>query len=76
MMQKTFSPVAAQKAQAEYCQKHNAPHFAPLDGVCFRCKKNIYQENGIPGYTTGISHEEATSTLVIYCPHCNLSYCD
>jgi len=76
MTPRTFSPIAARKAQAEYCQKHNAPHFAPRDGICFRCKKDIYQESGIPGHTTGISLEEATTTLVVYCPHCNRSYDD
>lgn len=75
-MEKVFSPAAARKAQMEYCKKINAPLFAPNDGVCYRCKKDIYQKQGLRGYETGISLEKANSTHVIYCPHCNVSYCD
>lgn len=76
MTPKTFSPIAARKAQAEYCLKVNAPHYAPNDGICWRCKKDIYQEQGLPGYTTGISFGEASSRVIVYCPHCNRSYDD
>ncbi len=75
-MEKVFSPVAARKAQEEYCKNKRVPHFAPNDGVCFRCKKDIYQQHGLRGYETGISLNEANTTHVIYCPHCNFSYCN
>lgn len=75
-MEKVFSPVAARKAQEEYCKNKHVPHFAPNNGICFRCKKDIYQQNGLRGYETGISLDEAKTSHVIYCPHCNRSYCD
>ncbi|HHK5661564.1 TPA: hypothetical protein ACQVLZ_004920 [Serratia marcescens] len=58
-MEKLFSPVAARKAQVEYCNNKHVPHFAPYDGICFRCKKDIYQQHGLRGYETGISLDEA-----------------
>jgi len=73
-------------------QRKFEPHFAPSDGVCFRCHKNIYQNFGWKdeGYSrklagldgeevdriTGISLEKASSQLITGCPHCNRSYCD
>ncbi|WP_152562917.1 MULTISPECIES: hypothetical protein [unclassified Serratia (in: enterobacteria)] len=76
MLEKVFSPAAAQKAQAEYCKKINAPHFAPLSGVCWRCKRNIYEKHGSPERSTGISVEEAGRKVICFCPHCNRSYDD
>ncbi|HEC1651073.1 TPA: hypothetical protein R1156_003018 [Yersinia enterocolitica] len=76
MSQKAYSSNAAQKAQAEYCQNKGVPHFAPLNGICFRCKKDIYQQHSLNGHSTGITVERAGSELVTYCPHCNRSYDD
>ncbi|OWF74684.1 hypothetical protein B4902_00735 [Yersinia frederiksenii] len=76
MSQKAYSSNAAQKAQAEYCQNNGVPHFAPHDGICFRCKKDIYQQHSLNGRSTGITVERAGSELVTYCPHCNRSYDD
>lgn len=76
MTPKVFSPAASRKAQVEYCRKNHAPHYAPIDGICFRCKKDIYQQNGIAGHTTGISLEEAGLKVIVYCPHCGRSYDD
>jgi len=55
---------AAQKA---YTIKEQLPHFAPTDGVCWNCGKQIY---------TGISLEKASTQLITGCPHCHRSYCD
>lgn len=70
----------ARAAQAEYCKRTNAPHFAPKDGRCWRCGKDIYApievKYGDKTYTHGITVEEAESRLVTGCPHCNRSYCD
>ena len=69
------------KAQKKYCEENQAPHFAPYDGRCWSCEKNIYEARekkygeGKP-FTTGISVEKAGSQLVTGCPHCNRSYCD
>lgn len=76
------------KAQAKYCEENKVPHFAPKDGRCWNCRKNIYEpvektrtlywQEGKPqeNYITGITTEKAASRLVTGCPHCNRSYCD
>lgn len=76
------------QAQKEYCDKKGAPHFAPSNGICWKCRKNIYEsmentrvlfwKEGKPEekYITGITTEKAGSELVTGCPHCNRSYCD
>jgi hypothetical protein len=71
-----FDSESARQAQKKYCEEKHAPHFAPLDGICFRCKKDIYAriDNGFS--VTGISVRRAGSQLVTGCPHCNRSYCD
>jgi hypothetical protein len=33
-------------AQIDYCDKKGRTYFAPRDGVCFRCKRDIYQNVG------------------------------
>lgn len=54
-------------AQREYCNKNNVPMFIPEDGVCFRCKRNIFSKITIIG---------AYSTLITGCPFCSYSYCE
>lgn len=54
-------------AQTKYCNEHKAPHFAPSDGVCWNCRKQIY---------SSISLEKADTELVTGCPYCFRSYCD
>lgn len=66
----------ARKAQREYCDKNHLPHFAPYDGCCFRCGRNIYSPVKYPKYTVGITVEEAGSTLITGCPFCSASYVD
>lgn len=78
-------------AQKNLCKEKNYPDFAPSIGVCWSCRRNIYQnygwnkgnwnrpitEDGAEvDYVTGISVEEAGSELVTGCPHCHKSYCD
>jgi hypothetical protein len=60
------------RKQKELCD--NSPnykgwHFAPYDGVCYDCRKNIYQDYGERKGWSGDAH-------VTGCPHCNRSYCD
>lgn len=76
------------KAQSKYCERTGSPHFAPHSGVCWNCRRNIYEaveqkrilywELGQPeqSYTTGINTKKAGEELVTGCPHCNRSYCD
>ena len=84
----TFDRQKAIIAQRKLCEEKGYPHFAPENGVCWRCHKNIYDEikeegrdwrTGKPNgkfYTHGISVERAAKELVTGCPHCNRSYCD
>lgn len=66
------------EAQAKYCRDKGLPHFAPKNGICHRCGKQIYLPAlvrlgyGQRGYTT----ETAGRIHVTGCPHCNKSYCD
>ena len=55
------------EAQAAYWHKRQAPHFAPSNGICWRCGKQIYDL---------ITVEEAATTLITGCPQCHRSYCD
>lgn len=82
----TYNIVEAIKAQKQYCQDKQAPHFALNNGICWSCSKNIYAPiehegkswNGeeVQKWTTGISVGKAEKELVTGCPHCNRSYCD
>jgi len=81
----TFNAFEARKAQAEYCKRTGAPHFAPENGICWSCKSNIYQKketvynkgtNRKEIFESGVSVEIAAGRLITGCPHCNRSYCD
>lgn len=77
-------------AQEEYCEREDAPHFAPRSGSCWNCHMNIYEprhwkvemSRKVPvseeesKITTGITTKKAAESLVTGCPHCNRSYCD
>lgn len=64
-------------AQKEYCKDNKAPHFAPEDGFCWSCGKQIYADYpSVYGTDWGISTEDASAELVTGCPHCHRSYCD
>lgn len=66
---KTFDAILANKKQEEYCEENNLPHFAPKDGRCYKCGKNIYSVDGI-------SIESAGKHLITGCPFCHYSYCE
>ena len=81
----TFNAFEAHKAQAEYCKRTGAPHFAPKSGICWSCKSSIYQKketvynkgtNREERFESGVSVEIAAGRLITGCPHCNRSYCD
>lgn len=79
-------------AQNEYWKRTGDPDFAPHNGVCWCCHKQIYQNIGykkdqyrdiecntdgeMVDYVSGISLEKAKNKLVTGCPHCNRSYCE
>ena len=70
-------------AQIAYCRKKHLPVFMPGDGICFACGKPIFQDVerisetfGHKYLSKGIDFEEASSDLIIGCPHCATTYCD
>lgn len=71
-----FDVNKAIEAQKNYCKENEIPHFAPYDGRCYRCHKQIYEEIKHDNYSTGITVEEAGSGLVTGCPHCHYSFVD
>ena len=77
---KTFDKNKAIIAQKKYVTDNCLPHFAPLSGNCYACKKSIYDvqeiQYGDRKHSTGISVETASSSLITGCPHCCRSYCD
>lgn len=71
-----YDIMRAAKAQELYCEKEKVPHFAPFNGNCLSCHKNIYKKEMRGEYSSGISVARAESSLVTGCPHCNKSYCE
>lgn len=79
-MDRTFDIDAAIEAQERYCKEHQRPNFAPTNGYCDHCGKNIYNPitlRGRRGDTVyGISVEEAGTSPITSCPHCQTSFVD
>lgn len=73
-----FSVLVSMAAQKRYCEEKGYPHFAPNNGICWKCNQQIYAEgkNCIGNLSKGISVEKAGSELITGCPHCNWSYCE
>jgi hypothetical protein len=73
----TFDVQAAIAAQRKLCDEKKWPHFAPSNGICYKCRRQIYSpvERQV-GFTSGVSVEQASTELVTGCPHCYMSYCD
>ena len=51
------------RAQEMLCSARGVPHFAPRNGICWSCQRQIYEELDGTSYVTG-------------CPFCHRSYCD
>ena len=49
--------------QARLCSEKGYPHFAPHDGICWRCGQQIYERMEFGEFVTG-------------CPFCLRSYCE
>lgn len=69
------------ESQKKLCETKKLPLFAPYDGVCWNCHKNIYepfkQSRDNDGVSiTGITTAQAGTELVTGCPHCCRTYCD
>lgn len=87
MDKQLFNVKESIEAQRNYCVEKELPYFAPHDGRCWSCNRNIYEpvehkrkdcitREVIGTYTTGIEVEKAGLELITGCPHCNRSYCD
>ncbi len=80
MSQETFDVAKACEAQAKLCKEKAFPHFAPTNGVCWGCGRNIYEPqtvtHGERSYSVGSTVESAAKSLITGCPHCHRSYCD
>ena len=77
-MEKTYDATKAIKAQEVYCDEHKIPQFAPRNGWCSSCGRNIYEPYTYRGHedqTYGITVEEAGSRHITSCPHCNATFC-
>lgn len=55
--------------QRLYCMRNKVPQFAPENGICYRCKQDIY---GPGGYTA----DKAGKILITGCPLCGRTFCD
>lgn len=53
------------EAQVNYCTFKEIPTFAPIDGWCYSCGKNIYSK---------ITLDQASSDVITGCPHCHHSF--
>lgn len=53
----------ARIAQGRLCAESRLPLFAPTDGICWSCYRQIYEALDGTTYVTG-------------CPFCHRSYCD
>lgn len=76
-MAEYYNQFEAEKAQEDFCERNQAPLFAPRNGFCPRCAANIYSPyywRG--GAVSGYSVEYAGKHLITGCPHCRYSFID
>jgi len=52
------------KAQEEHCKKKQIPLFAPSDGICFSCGRQIYDKLNL----------KDCEELITGCPYCCYSF--
>jgi len=55
--------------------------FAPSDGICWKCRHNIYKDieiyvKGKYEISKGIKESTIKDTLITRCPHCSKSFVD
>lgn len=55
------------EAQKKHCRVNKVPNFAPLDGKCWNCGRQIYDR---------IDLEDAGSENITGCPYCHTSFCE
>lgn len=72
-MTATYDTPEAIQAQRAYCDSHDLPHFAPEDGRCPNCFRDIYRPSPV---VTAYSVQTAGARHITGCPHCNRSFCE
>jgi hypothetical protein len=63
-----FSVAQAIINQGALCAIKGYPHFAPRNGVCYSCHRQIY----LNPFTNAASADR----FITGCPFCNRSYCE
>ncbi len=66
----TYDIDKAKEEQFSLCEKAQLPQFAPANGVCYTCHRNIYSS------PCGYSVEEAATKYITRCPCCSGSFVD
>lgn len=61
--ERTINVEDARQAHARLCEERRLPQFAPSNGVCWSCRRQIFEVLDGHSYVTG-------------CPFCHRSFCD
>jgi len=64
------------EAQHNLCKSKGYPYFAPVNGFCHNCKKNIFEKHIDGNFIRGIDVDKASKELITGCPHCSRSFCE
>lgn len=72
-MNTVYDPELAHQAQVAYCEERQFPVFAPEDGFCWNCHRNIYRKGELG---QGHSVFSAGRGLITSCPYCRRSFCE
>ena len=57
--------------QEKLVSKLGTPYFAPADGICWKCGRQIFGTG-----ESQITKERAAKEFITGCPHCHQTYCD
>jgi hypothetical protein len=55
------------EAQKKCCKDSKYPMFVPHNGICNKCKNQIFER---------ISLEKCQNEVITECPYCEKSYCE
>ena len=76
-MNEKTDPRACAQAQKLFCIVYDLPIFAPHDGICEFCHRQIYEDITVDGgISHGIDFDAAGRSYITGCPHCNHTFCD
>lgn len=76
MMKSQYDVIKATKAQKDFCETYKVPMYAPVNGWCWSCGKNIYEPYMVGGRIVGITAEAAGKRMITSCPHCHATFVD